>query len=236
MHPRLINSVNSCGSNGGIQSKPISVVHNGSSCSTDEWVAMGRNSMPPKSAANLKSLNEAIQAERVLSRQKIINAEEKILELEHKLILKEKECCDLKERLLYEHQRQTMDMAHNLLPSYYREPEPMYSEPSYFGSKYPEPYSDRAGGEPNYGDPTLSYEHAVKNNWAPYPNAHPDSIPRSLLSADAKEFTTALGHNPTNLVTLQAPALTPSGQPSPSESTTIADYIDVVERTEDISE
>ena len=232
MHPRLINSVNSFGSNGGAESKPISVVHNGSSCSTDEWVAMGRKSMPPKAAANLKSLNEAIRAERESSRQKLINAEEKILELEHKLILKEKECCDLKEKLLYEHQRQAMDMAHNLVPSYYREPLPAYSEPSYSGPKY----SDSGCPEPNYVDPTYCYEHAVQQNWATYPTAHSDPIPRSLLSADAKEFTTAVGHNPTNLVTIQSTVQTPSGLPTLSESASIADDVDFDEQSEDISE
>jgi len=195
MHPRLLNSgrasfnsLNSGVSGTSAESgtgQSIPVKQNGSACSYEDWMK-GRKPLPPISAMNLKSLNEAIQAERAFNRQKIVNAEEKILELERRLIQKEKECCELKEMLLYEHQRKTMDMAQGLAPSYSCEPstssymEQNYSEPTYAQANstnysganlanYAEQgYSDPTFSESPYVDPTLSESPYADTTLSPY--------------------------------------------------------------------
>ena len=190
----------SFGSGSSTDPKTFSLLQRGSASSTEEWVAAGRKAMAPKSVANFKSLNEAIRAERELSRQKIINAEEKILELEHKLILKEKECCDLKEKLLFEHQRPTMEMAPCITPTPTFYPDPTayptsYSEPIYSSSSYAEPsYAESAYSEPVYAElsypvPSSSYDSAVQNGWSEFPGTGSIPSTRSQLSAEAKEFS-----------------------------------------------
>ena len=196
MHPRLLCANNSLSSRGsGTEERSMPVLR----CDAEEsnpWIS-SRKSVPPKSSANLKSLNEAIQAERAFSRQKIVNAEEKILELERKLILKEKECCELKEKLLYEHQRQTMEMAQGLVPSYYCEPQiEQPTEPTYtYEQSSEQSYSYEQSSEQSY-----SYEAAFQNGWTDYPK--PEATFWTNLSADAPEFTFDMGQNSNNLISV----------------------------------
>ena len=150
-----------------------------------------------------KALKEAIQAERTYNRQKIVNAEEKILDLEQRLILKEKECCQLKEKLLYEHQRQTMEMAQGLVPSYYCEPQVEgLSEQPYttYNDSTEQPFpSYNRPSEPSCSSADQSsarirsYENAFQQGWTDFPKAEPPSW--TNLSADAQEFNQDSGQN-----------------------------------------
>ena len=169
MHPRLSVGGGGCGTD----SRSIPVLQSGKTGSGDgspPWMK-GRKSVPPKPSTNLKSLNEAIQTERAFNRQKIVNLEERILELERKLIAKEKECCELKEKLLYEHQRQTIGMAQELASTYYVEPTSSYETAVQQG------WTE-----------------------CPRTTIFPDPMYYSTLSVNAQEFNYDHGHNTNNLV------------------------------------
>jgi len=240
VHPRRLNS-GQASLNSGVSGtsaasaasgtdKTIPVLQNGSARSYEDWMK-DRKSPPPRSAMNLKSLNEAIQAERAFNRQKIVNAEEKILELERQLIQKEKECCELKEMLLYEHRRKTMDMAQALTPSYFCEPstssymERNYSEPAHseanlanyseanFTNYSERGYSDPAYSESPYVDPTYTYETAVRHGWTQYPQTSFTGF-QSSLSAEAKEFSCGVSQNPENLASVREAGDTDGRMPS----------------------
>ena len=217
MHPRLLNNFSA---ESGPETRSFPSLHSEvSSMEDNPWVNLAaRKSMPPKSSANLKSLNEAIQAERAFNKQKISNAEEKILELERKLILKEKECCELKEKLLYEHQRQAMEMAQGLLPPYYCDPqgEPSAADQAYsaYGQCSAQSYSYEPSSDQPYSYDQSSglytYENAFQDGWMEFPK--PEPIWTTNLSADAQEFTLESGQNSNNLIAIcNAPEMGPSG-------------------------